>query len=62
VVKKARDGLNSHGSVFTVQGVFGVVGGGVNEHVIDIDPSGLVLEKSLIVQGSFEQLRDEREE
>ncbi|WVZ13401.1 hypothetical protein V8G54_010967 [Vigna mungo] len=68
VMKKERNGLNSHGSVFAVQGVFGVIGGGVDEHVVDIgigesgDPSGLVLEKALVVQGSFEQLRDEGEE
>lgn len=67
-MKKARDGLNSHGSVFAMQAVFGEVGGGVDEHVVDIgigesgDPSGLVLEQSLVVQGSFEKLRDDGEE
>lgn len=51
VVKKARNNLNGHGSVFPVQGIVVVVVG-----------IGAVLEKSLVVQGRLEKLRDDREE
>lgn len=59
VVKKARNNLNGHSSVFPAQGIVVVdddIGG------IDGEEAGGVLEQSFVGQGGFEKLRDESEE
>lgn len=59
MVKKARNNLNGHSSVFPAQGI-GVVDDDIGG--IDGEEAGGVLEQSFVGQGGFEKLRDESEE